>query len=135
MTKKRSKKSKDSGGGQGRRMIALLVTIAAIAGAGYFGWHQVSPRVIAKNEYQLHPNKIEISPPPSWIQADVRSEVIRDGSLDRPMSLLDDDLGQRIAAAFELHPWIAKARVTKKYPGSVQVDLTYRRPVMVVSRC
>ena len=40
-----------------------------------------------------------------------------------PLSILDDDLTGRIAAAFALHPWVAKVvRVTKHHPAGVDVE-------------
>ena len=46
---------------------------------------------------------------------------------------MDDDLTERVTAAFLRQPWVAKVRnVAKQYPAKVKVDLTYRRPVCMV---
>ncbi len=54
-------------------------------------------------------------------------------SLDRPLSITDDDLAERIANAFKLHPWIAEVCQVRKYhPARIKVDLVYYRPVLMV---
>jgi hypothetical protein len=58
---------------------------------------------------------------------------MRDASVDRSLSLLDDDLTKRLANAFSLHPWVARVeRVSKHHPARVEVHLIYRRPVAMV---
>ena len=39
---------------------------------------------------------------------------------------------ERIHMAFKLHPWVAKATVTKRAGARVNVDIVYRRPVCMV---
>ena len=74
-----------------------------------------------------------MTPLPPWIHTDLKAEVLRDASLDGPLSLLDKELTVRVAHAFALHPWVAKVqRVSKRSPAGVQVDLDYRRPVAMV---
>src|SRR5690606_21763453 len=71
---------------------------------------------------------------PAWIHTDIKTEVIRDASLDGALSILDDGLTRRIANAFELHPWVARVhRVSKRHPARVEVDLVYRQPVAMVA--
>jgi hypothetical protein len=96
-------------------------------------WKTVGEDVLAKESFWLTADRVEITPPPSWIRSDIRAEVFRDASLDRPLSILDEDLVERIAQAFSLHAWVAEVRgVRKKHPGGVAVDLAYRRPVCIV---
>ncbi len=114
-----------------------MIALAVIAGICAYGWNmlweQVREHVAAASDYQLDPETIEITPPPEWIHANLRAEVIRDASLDGSLSVLDPELTVRIARAFGLHPWVAKVeRVSKRYPAAVQVDLIYRRPVAMV---
>ena len=84
-------------------------------------------------DYRIGPEQVEITPQPPWIQqSDIRAEVFRNPTLDGPLSIMDDDLAERIANAFARHPWVAKVeRVTKQY-GSVKVELVYRKPVCMV---
>ena len=45
---------------------------------------------------------------PAWIHSDIRGEVFRDPKLGGPLSIMDDDLVDRIKEAFAEHPWVAK---------------------------
>lgn len=119
--------------GQGRAAALVALTVAVFAGLWHAGWRQVGEDVLASKEYWLVQENVHITPPAAWVHRDVRFEVFRDGSLDGPLSIMDDDLAQRIADAFSLHPWVAKVhRVTKRYPAQVEVELEYRRPVLMV---
>jgi hypothetical protein len=96
-------------------------------------WQYVRPLVVSDRQYALDPRRIHITPPPPWIRADVRTEVLRDASLDRPLSILDEHLAERVATAFQFHPWVAEVRqVTKQNGPSVHVALVYRKPVLMV---
>ena len=58
---------------------------------------------------------------------------MRDASLDAPLSILDEQLAERLAKAFSFHPWVAEVReVRKSIPARVTIDLVYRRPVCMV---
>ena len=47
--------------------------------------------------------------------------------------MLDRMLAVKVARAFELNPWVARVKwVRKSYPGQVEVELEYRRPVAMV---
>ena len=121
---------------QGRLLVALLVSAGAIGGATFIGWRKYGSQVVSGPDYQLRPSDIELLPPvttAAWIRRDIKAEVLRDASLDRPLSILDESLAQRLAQAFALHPWIERVeRVVKTYPARVSVELKYRRPVAVV---
>jgi hypothetical protein len=121
---------------QGRVLFMVLLLAGLIAGGTYVGWRRYGPALVAGADYQLRPADIELIPPPAaapWIRRDVKAEVVRDASLDRPLSILDEELVQRVAQAFQLHPWVERVeRVTKTYPARVSVHLKYRRPVAVV---
>jgi len=111
---------------------ALLV--ALLSGACYLVWLRVGQRVLSSDEYLVGPERVEITPLPGWIHTDIRSEVFRNASLDGPLSVMDDQLTQRVANAFSLSPWVAEVvRVTKHYPARVRVQLVYRRPVCMVA--
>jgi hypothetical protein len=84
-------------------------------------------------DYRIGPAQVEITPQPHWIrQSDIRAEVFRNPTLDGPLSIMDDDLTDRIADAFARHPWVAKVRLVTKQYGSVKVELVYRKPVCMV---
>lgn len=109
-------------------VMALLAT-AGIA----LAWHRLLPLVVQQPQYLVDADDIQITPPPRWIGRDIRREVLEDPRLARPLSILDDDLVERLATAFEFHPWVEKVdRVVKQFGPRIRVDLVYRRPVLIV---
>ena len=83
--------------------------------------------------YIVARDNVAITPQPGWIHSDVRAEVFRGASLDGPLSILDDNLLERISNAFSLHPWVAKVvSVSRKPMARMAVELVYRRPVCMV---
>ena len=113
-------------------MLALVIVAGFSAGAVYL-WREVGDRVLSSHEYRLTIDRVDITPAPDWIHADVRAEVFRDASLDRPLSIMDPELTEWIGTAFSLHPWVGEvSRVTKRYPARVEVELAWRRPVCMV---
>lgn len=115
-----------------RPLLALAVCLALALGARRL-WTEVGPHVVADERFSLRAEDISVTPPPDWVKGDVVHEAIRDASLDGPLSILDDDLCQRLAKAFAMHPWVAKVdRVQKRAGPAVQAVLAYRRPVCMV---
>ena len=103
------------------------------SGGAWAVWRHVEKHVENSRDYLVSVEQITITPPPEWVRSDVRAEAFRTASQpDRPLSSLDDGLVQTIHAAFKLHPWVAKATVTKRAGGRVNVDIVYRRPVCMV---
>lgn len=116
-----------------RTALLALALLGLFAGLWVVGWSKVRQRVLASEAYWLKLENVEVTPLPEWIHTDVRAEVIRDASLDRPLSIMDSDLVERIANAFKMHPWVAEVRqVRKHHPARVTVELDYRCPVCMV---
>ena len=119
--------------GPGRTVVLILITLTLFFGSWYAVWRSVGPDVLTSKPYWLDQKNVEVTPSPAWIHRNIRAEVFRDASLDGPLSIVEDDLAQRIADAFSLHPWVAEVhRVTKCFPARIKVDLAYRRPVCMV---
>lgn len=119
--------------GRGRAVTLIALSGVAFLGLWHAAWQEVGQDVLASEQYQVTREKVEITPPPEWVHGDIRDRAFRDASLDGPLSLLDEDLVRRIANAFSLHPWVAEVRrVTKHFPARVEVELEYRRPVLMV---
>jgi hypothetical protein len=117
------------------RTLALLGLVAAVFLIGWFLiWRHVQQRIIASGEYAVTLDKVDVTPPPDWIRhTDIRREVFRNASLEGSLSILDDDLADRIYNAFASHPWVAKVRkVTKHAPDRITVELVYRCPACMV---
>ena len=120
-------------GGPGRTFTLLVVLVVLTLVAWYFVWQEVKSHVLNSSEYTVTLEQVHITPLPPWIHADVRADVFRNASLDPPLSILDDELPQRISNAFVMHPWVAKVnRVVKRPPAQIDVDLVYRRPICMV---
>lgn len=116
-----------------RRVTALALLL--IVGSGvYTFWRSVKPQVLGLPRYVVAVDDVHIvTPSPKWIRSDVRSEVVREINLAGPVSILDEELGERFYEAFAAHPWVAKVvRVLKRPPTGVDVELVYRRPVLMV---
>jgi hypothetical protein len=128
--------SASAGGGTANRakLLAWAIVLAALAGGSHFAWTRVREHVVARDDYRLTARDIAITAPPAWIRADVKTEVLRNSGLAaEPLSILDDELVERVQRAFSLHPWVAKVeRISKSHPAHVDVEITYRRPVAMV---
>jgi len=108
--------------------VLLGVTVVA-----WIAWSKFGGTVQTSTHYQLSLESIVITPKPDWINADIRSEALRNAGVDLPTSVLDDRLTERVAQAFAFHPWVAGVKqVRKTAEPSVEVDLDYRRPVCMV---
>jgi hypothetical protein len=119
--------------GPPRGITWSVVALVGFVGLSYGLWQHVGPQVLSGPEYTIGPRDVEITPPPSWIRSDLAGDVVRGLSLDAPLSILDDDIAQRLHEAFAAQPWVAKVeRVSKQHPARVRVDLVYRRPVCMV---
>ena len=112
-------------------LLAAAVVGAALAGL-LFAWQRWGEPNLNPDEYSVAPGQIVVTPQPPWIHADVRADVIRTAGRAR-LDLRDPRLVEEVAAAFALHPWVAKVvEVRKRYPARVDVKLEYRRPVAAV---
>src|SRR5690606_14923667 len=97
------------------RIFWLLLVMLGIAAGGVYGWREIGPRVVNDERYRLLPEGVLVNAPPAWIRTDITSEVLRDASIDgNPPSILDGELAQRMARAFELHPWVARVVEVRK---------------------
>ncbi len=119
-----------------RRRARVLVALAVVMLLGWSAqaaWRWAAPSVASRERYVLPERAITVSPPPEWIVADVRRQVIHSAGLDGRLSILDAGFLETIHRAFGLHPWVQSVdRVEKKFPPAVHIELTYRRPVAVI---
>lgn len=138
MSAKKAKGNSGTGGlgpllYRGRWGIVALLFAIVVAVGWRMAWDKVGEHVLAGDDYRVTPEKIVTSDLPPWIHCDLKAEVMRDASVERSLSLLDNDLTKRLANAFSLHPWVARVdRVSKHHPARVEVQLVYRRPVAMV---
>jgi len=115
-------------------LLRIALLLLALVGAGIgFTWRRLRPLVVHQRQYLVDAQDIHLTPRPAWIGTDIRREVLHDPRLAQPLSVLDDDLAQRLATAFEFHPWVAKVkRVVKQFGPVIRVDVVYRKPVVMV---
>jgi hypothetical protein len=122
-----------SGGSRGL-FVAVSLAILMVVGA-YLAWAKWGPAISSRERYRLTVNSLEIPTQPAWIPADIKAEVMRDGSLTG-LSVLDPELTSQVARAFELNTWVARVNRVVKRPGQngprVIIELDYRRPVVMV---
>jgi hypothetical protein len=112
----------------------ILAVVALCIGV-HLAWRQFTPTIARHEQYQITADHIRVTPPPPWIHADIRSEVVRDSGLIGTLSVLDDGdtLQQRVRDAFSFHPWVATVgRIALSLPASIDVEVEYRRPVAAV---
>lgn len=121
--------------GSGRGLFGIGALLLLFVLVAYIGWAKWGGRVAQRPQYSLTADSFEITPQPPWIHTDIRATVLRDGGLAN-LSFLDPDLTKRVAQAFELNAWVAKALSASKQLGSasprVIVALKYREPVIMV---
>jgi hypothetical protein len=116
-----------------RLVIVTLLVVAVVAGAAFI-WRRVQRHVVSQPEYQVAAEDMDVTPQPEWIHSDIKADVIRDAGLKKKISILDDNVPQRISDAFALNPWIESvAGVHTSYPAHIKVDLVYRQPVAMVA--
>ena len=84
-------------------------------------------------QYRLLTSRIEITPPPHWVPHDLVEQIKKKAGLPDELSLLDKDITQRVAAAFERHPWVrGRVQVRTSVPARMRIDIEYREPVAMV---
>jgi hypothetical protein len=117
-------------------VLALAVMLLVIVvGGSYWGWQLLQQRGLNDNQYRVDADDIFITTESEWVESqNLKAEVMRDASLDEPVSILDDNLAERVALAFKAHPWVREVRrVEKFHPARVEVTVVYRDPVAVVA--
>ncbi len=115
-------------------MVIGVLVIAALVGVATFTWHSVSGRVLSSDDYIVAAENLEITQLPPWIRSEITRQAFEllTASGGR-LSIMDDDVTERVAQAFSLHPWVQRVvGVSKHHPARIVVDLEYRRPVCMV---
>ena len=119
---------------RGRWLIVAAMFVAVFAAGWHFAWNRVREHVVSSGEYVVRAKDIKIlTPLPGWIHTPIVDDVIKNASLNGPLTILDEDLTKRLANAFSEHRWVASVhRVRKQLPSRVEVELTYLQPVAMV---
>src|SRR4051812_35461692 len=86
-----------------------------------------------RGRYSIPFAEVVCNLPPGQARADFLEEVQYYGEVADPLRVLDDGLPPRLADAFARHPWVEKVeKVEVRPPRQVEVQLTFRRPVLAV---
>jgi hypothetical protein len=114
-----------------KRLFILALVLAFAVGLRVL--KERLPQFIDRPEYRMKSTDIRIVDLPRWVPPDVVEQAASNAGLPVELSVLDDDVVEDVAAAFQLHPWVARVnRVSKFVPARIEVDLTFRRPVAMV---
>jgi hypothetical protein len=110
----------------------LLVVIGVLGGIvllGRWGLEQLRDRP----QYQVALTEVDCAAPPGLSRHDFLDEVRYYSGLPERVSILDEQLAERLRVAFAAHPWVADVgEVTITPPRQVRVELTLRTPVLAV---
>ncbi len=110
----------------------LVVAVAAIA--GWLAWDRYASDVRMARANILYPEDVEVVGIGPWILADIKSEALRDASLDSGLPLDDPELARRLARAFDIHPWVREVVTVKlRHPAGATVEIRCREPVAMVA--
>jgi hypothetical protein len=91
------------------------------------------PDLSHRPEYVLKPDDIRFTDAPPWVPRTFLRQVVRGGELPNELSMLDAQLVDDVAAAFQKHPWVERVvSVRKEFPHRVTVVLEYRKPAAFV---
>ena len=115
-----------------QRTIAGIAVVVFLVGAPYFAWSRWGKYVVRPDDYLLSGERIEINQKPSWIQADIKSQVVQRSQLEE-LTALDPKVTVKVGQAFALHPWVSKVKIVSKAAGpKIVVDLEYRQPLAMI---
>ena len=117
---------------QNRGLVLAAAVIVAVIGFWLYAWQRWGREGLAATDYIIAPDQVFVTPPPAWIHADVKADVVRTAGLGE-LDLRDPQLVEKVSAAFSIHPWVAHViEVRKRMPARIDVQLKYRRPVAAV---
>jgi len=112
---------------------ALAVVSAAALGVGWL-WKNHGELIGWSGDNLLEPARIELVGVAPWVRADVRAEALRAASLDRGLPLTDPELANRLARAFDTHPWVKRVvSVRLAHPAAAVVEIACREPAAMVA--
>jgi hypothetical protein len=120
-----------------RRLIvsaALALGGAAVVLGGLIWAGRVMRGTLqSAGRYQFLFKQIDCPTPPGADREQFLSEVRYYGEFPETVSMLDENLGQRLSEAFARHVWVERVDGVEITPNRrIQVKLTFREPVLAV---
>ena len=103
-------------------------------------WEKYSDRIIDARAMTLTPEKIQMTPQPAWVRADLKQLVLgntgditpADNPMYDPPSIMDVSLVPQTVSALLSVGWIESIDHVEKSKAGLDIDLTYRQPVAIV---
>jgi hypothetical protein len=115
-----------------RSGLLFLFVTGFVGGIIWLG-HWTSARLREDQRYWLAVAEIECDVPDGMARLDFLDEVQYHSRLPDRINLLDDEVGERLRAAFARHPWVARVeQVTVMPPRRIVARLQFRMPVLAV---
>lgn len=115
----------------GQSLLIGFLLVACLV-FGLWLWRDYGQALTPELDHQLTARNIQVTPPPAWLQSNVKEEALVAGSLGG-LTIRDPEVTVQLAQAFRLHPWVADVKyVGKKSRSLVLVELEYRRPAALV---
>jgi hypothetical protein len=112
---------------------AAAVVLAALA-AGALLWSRIGDQVLWRDDAILRPEMVELLGVAPWVKSDIKTEALRTASLDGGVPIGDPELPNRLARAFDTHPWVKQVvSVKPRHPAAAVVEVLCREPVAMVS--
>lgn len=112
----------------------VLVFLAVIA-SGLFFFQKLKsyiPDLSQREEYQIETKNLSLIPaPPHYVPIDIVDQVMVQNQLPDQLSLLDKNLVQTIAEAFQKHPWVQNV-VSVRKTNNIEVEVLFRKPAAMV---
>lgn len=109
--------------------LFLLATGTVIVGAIVL-WGQQRNKIVDQNEFRLTADKIQITPQPVWVEADLKNVVLEQVGTDP--SILDPTLVPNTADVIHSVGYIERVNQIDKSKLGLSIDVVYRRPVAAV---
>ncbi len=109
----------------------MLTATGSLLLIGFWFWQDYKEKKISGNEYLIQFEDLAVSDSPDWVPANWSDLAFRDSRLNE-VSILQNDAAEKVAAAYEVQPWIKRVRRVQKQLGDIKVDVEFRTPVGMV---
>ncbi len=110
--------------------LFVAATGGLIAGAILL-WEAQSGTIVNLEEFQLTQEKIRLTEPPEWAEANLKEILTSQPSGDAP-SILDSELVSRTANVMRNVGYVERVRNVRKSRSGLDIDVIYRYPVGLV---
>ena len=116
-----------------RAGAGACAVVAASVFAGWAIWSRVGDSTRTHADAVLNPEAVEVVGIAPWVKCDLKTEALRNASLDGGLPLGDPELARRLARAFGMHPWVRLVtKVSLDHPAAARVEVECREPVAMV---